>query len=230
MPVAQLAHNDKESDTTKYTPFFVNYGKNPNLFREPLPGPEAQKAIIEVEGMKDLHNKLIINIGQTQDRMKKYKDRKIKMAPQLKKGDKVYLLTRNLKIKRPAKKLDGVKVGPFLIDEVKGPVNYKLQLPRDAKIHLIFHVSLLELADPDTPLQDQFHYEPEGEDEFEIEQILDYKNNKYLIKWVGYLSSENTWEPASGIKHCWLLVDQFHQQHPEKPRRRRPPPRTPTEK
>ena len=49
--------------------------------------------------------------------------------------------------KRPSKKLDHVKVGPFLVKQQKGLVNYKLKLPEDTNIHLVFHVSLLELAD-----------------------------------------------------------------------------------
>jgi len=37
------------------------------------------------------------------------------MYPLLKKGDKVYLHIKNLKSKRLSKKLDYIKVGPFLI-------------------------------------------------------------------------------------------------------------------
>ena len=44
------------------------------------------------------------------------KANKIK-GPLLKEGDKVYLLIKNLKTKRPSKKLDHVKVGLFLIDK-----------------------------------------------------------------------------------------------------------------
>jgi hypothetical protein len=37
------------------------------------------------------------------------------MAPQLKEGDKVYLLIKNLRTRRSMKKLDYVKVGLFFI-------------------------------------------------------------------------------------------------------------------
>jgi hypothetical protein len=94
------------------------------------------------------------------------------MAPQLKKGDKVYLLTKNLRTKRPSKGLDNVKVGPFLIIDQKGPVTYTLNLPPDAKVHPRFHISLLEPADPKTPLQKTFHFETEEENEFEVERIV----------------------------------------------------------
>ena len=52
-----------------------------------------------------------------------------KEGPQLKKGDKVYLYIKNLKIKKLNRKLNYLKVGLFLIKNVKGPVNYKFQLP-----------------------------------------------------------------------------------------------------
>jgi hypothetical protein len=94
------------------------------------------------------------------------------MAPQLKKGDKVYLLTKNLHTKRPSKGLDNVKVGPFLIINQKGPVTYTLDLLLDAKVHPRFHISLLEPADPKTPLQKTFHSETEEENKFEVERIV----------------------------------------------------------
>ena len=65
-----------------------------------------------------------------------------------------------------------MKVGSFLIIEERGLVNYKLDLPKDSKRHPIFHISLLELADPNTPLQQYFQYEIEEEDEYEVEEIL----------------------------------------------------------
>ena len=86
-------------------------------------------------------------------------DKKSKIAPQLKKGDKVYLLTRNWKTKKPrTKKLDYVKVRLFSVEEKTGPVNIRLRLPRDTQVHLNFHISMIELADQSTPLQETFHY------------------------------------------------------------------------
>ncbi|CAA77892.1 env homologue [Cladosporium fulvum T-1 virus] len=131
------------------------------------------------------------------------------MAPLLKEGDKVYLLTKNLKTRRQTKKLDHVKVGPFFIDKVVGPVNYRLRLPPDAKIHPVFHISKLEPADAETPCQESFHFEPEAENEFEVEKILDKKGQRYLVKWKGYDESENTWEPRINLANCYQLLRQF---------------------
>jgi len=72
----------------------------------------------------------------------------------------VYLLTKNLKTRRGTKKLDYVKVGLFLVDKQRGKASYKLRLPKDARIHPVFHILLLEPADPDATLQTTFYFEP----------------------------------------------------------------------
>ncbi len=128
------------------------------------------------------------------------------MAPQLKKGNKVYLLTKNLKIRKKSKKLDHVKVESFFIKEVKGSINYELDLPKDAKVFLVFHISLLEPADPNTPIQGTFHYHPQEENRFEVERILEKKGQQYLVKWKRYSTTKNTWEPISNLDDCDTLI------------------------
>jgi hypothetical protein len=54
----------------------------------------------------------------------KSKESTFKKNPQLKEGDRVYVLTKNFGIRRLSKKLDYVKVGPFLIIKQTGLVNY----------------------------------------------------------------------------------------------------------
>ena len=50
---------------------------------------------------------------------------KKKNKPQFKKGDKIYLLTNNLRTKRPSKKFDYRKIGLFFIKTVKKLQNIK---------------------------------------------------------------------------------------------------------
>ncbi len=149
-------------------------------------------------------------LKETSDKMQHQINKKRKMASQLKKGDKVYLLTKNWKVKPPRmKKLDHIKVGPFLVEEKTGPVNVRLQLPRDAQVHPNFHISMIEPADHETPLQEIFHYQPEEEQEFEVEQILKRQGQQYLVKWKDYPDSESTWEPLKNLANCQLLLQQF---------------------
>ena len=58
LPITQLAHNNKKSNTTGLTPFFANYGKHPELFHAPKPGPNAHKAMVTASDMTKLHEKM----------------------------------------------------------------------------------------------------------------------------------------------------------------------------
>jgi hypothetical protein len=103
--------------------------------------------------MKEVYETIQNKMLNAQCNIITYANNKIKTAPQLKEGDKVYLHTKNLRSKRLSKGLDHVKVGPFLISKRNGPVTYILELPLDAKVYPRFYVSLLELADQETLLQ-----------------------------------------------------------------------------
>ena len=207
LPMAQLALNNKVLDTTKYIPFFANFGRNPNLFLNRREGPNAQQALKDISDIKLIHQRLSANIKVSRPGIAQNANKKRKISPQLKEGDKVYLLIKNLKTKRPSRKLDHVKVGPFLIRRIKGPNNYKLQLPPDARIYPVFHISLLEPADSTTPLQEIFYYEDDGE--YEVERILDQRGQKYLIKWKDCDDSENTWEPYRNLAGCQDLLRKY---------------------
>jgi hypothetical protein len=214
LPMAQIAYNNKLSEATGYSPFFANHGRQPNLFTRSLDSSiQTESAITSVEALKEVHQKSLDNIAKAQSRSISYVNKKRKTAPLLKEGDKVYLLTKNLRTRRPTKKLDKVKVGPFFISQRISPVNYRLALPKDAKIHPVFHISLLEPADPRTPIQQDFHYQADGQDEWEVEKIITHRrndnNDEFLVKWLGYPNSENTWEPKTNLTNCQQLLEEY---------------------
>ena len=174
--------------------------------------PNVEKALQHDKLLQHTHTMIRHYLQETSERMQRQMDKKWKMAPRLKKGDKVYLLTRNWKTKKPkTKKLDNIKVGLFSVEEKTGPVNIKIQLPRNARVHPNFHISMIEPADQSTPLQETFYYQPEEEQEFKAEQILKRKGQRYLVKWKNYPDLENTWEPLRNLTNCQLLLQQFRQ-------------------
>jgi hypothetical protein len=73
-------------------------------------------------------------------------------------------------------------------------------------IYLVFHISLLEpvllgvLLVPVTKIE---LVNPNAE--YKIKEILDHKQVrnyiKYLVKWIDYLYSENTWETKTILKN-----------------------------
>ena len=214
LPMAQLAYNNKLSESTGQTPFFANHGRNPNLFEKTLPGPKAEAALATAEELRQTYDVMHEKMKTAQEKSIIHANKKRKTAPQLKKGDKVYLRTKNLRTKRPSKGLDNVKVGPFLIIDQKGPVTYTLDLPKNARIHPRFHISLLEPADPATPLQQTFRYQTEEDNEFEVERIISHQGppdeREYLVKWLGYPDSDNTWEPRTNLTNCRQLLAHYH--------------------
>ena len=73
-----------------------------------------------------------------------------------KEKDKMYLLIWNIKTKRSSNKLNHIKLESYKILEIKESVNYKLNLSAFMKIHSIFHICLLKLANSNTLIQTEF--------------------------------------------------------------------------
>jgi len=82
LSMAQLALNKKVSNTTRVTPFFANYGKEPNLFGEERKHLAAQSVIERVATLKKVHN----NITIMQTRSAKYQNKKTKNGTSAKGG------------------------------------------------------------------------------------------------------------------------------------------------
>jgi len=114
------------------------------------------------------------------------------MASQLKEKNRMYLLTKNLKIRKKSKKLNHVKIESFFIKAVKESINYELDLSKNAKVFLVFHISLLKSVDSSTSIQKTFHYKAQEKSWYEVKEILEQQDQNYLIKWKKYSISENT--------------------------------------
>ena len=99
-----------------------------------------------MEKITKLHTFLKEELDFISRRTVEYVNRKRLEGPNLKRGDIVYLLRRNIKTRRLSSKLDYTKLGLFQVKKRLGLVIYKLLLPVGIRIYLVFHVSLLEEA------------------------------------------------------------------------------------
>ena len=134
----------------------------------------------------------------------------------------VWLESKNLKIPYQSRKLAPKQEGPFKIKEVLGPVTYWLTLLTQWKIHNILHACLLSPF-KETELHGTNKTRPtpdlvQGNEEYEVEAILThhtYKNHetRYLIKWKGYNTSKNTWEPKSNLSNTEEELNDYKSRH-----------------
>jgi len=90
-----------------------------------------------MEMLINLHNHLKKIAKLVQERIKRYYNTRRSKGPDLKEGDKVWLLYKNFKSQQPSKKLDYVKLGPFIVKIKILEVIYRLNLLEKIKIYPI---------------------------------------------------------------------------------------------
>ena len=228
LSLAEFAYNNAYQSSTKCSPFYANYGFNPqfhiNLQQNHVSDIPAAKDY--AERLLQHHDALVENVKQAQDSQARYYDAKHKRI-EFAVGDKVWLLTPNIRTERPSKKLDWKRFGPYTISERIGLQAYRLDLPSSMKIHPVFHISLLEPYKPSTiPGRTREPPPPiviDNEEEWEVEEILDSELRRrklwYKVRWAGYSVARDSWQPASDLTNCPDLVKQFHIRYPSKPSR-----------
>jgi len=99
-----------------------------------------------------------------------YYNKKRSEGPDLKKGDKVWLLYKNFKNWWLSKKLDYIKLGLFKILTKVLNLIYKLDLPVKMKIYPVQHIAILELAwgNIKPPVYKIKMYKGQEEDEWDV--------------------------------------------------------------
>jgi len=147
-------------------------------------------------------------------------------VPEYKVGQKVWVETDNIDLKRPSKKLAERRIGPYEILEIISPNAIKLKLPWTVKLHPVMNVSqLCPYKEPRITGQEATPAPPveiNGELEYEVEQILDSRLRhgqlQYLVN--GKVTLRNTtlgnpW-PIWPIHRMQLMCSITHiQLHPE---------------
>jgi hypothetical protein len=186
--------------------------------------PEVSRYI---STLNNLHTELWAEINYAQTRQAEQANKARHPDPILRPGDRVWLRRKHVKTTRPSSKLDYKLIGPYTILERVGSRAYKLDLPPSVKIHSVFHISLLELAQPrNEPIPGHLQPPPppiiiDDEEEWEVEEIVDsrYHQNQlqYRVKWTGFHDQDKTWYPAENFDNSSGAVQQFHNKYPRKP-------------
>lgn len=214
---AEFAMNNAEHSSTGSTPFMLNYGHHPWLPVSVLPQDRVPGAAGFVQRIQRLiaEARRAHRVATERQRLAaNVKRRDVKYSP----GDWVLLSSKNLRFKEGTPKLLPRWVGPFQIAKPVGTQAYELVLPARWKIHDVFHVSRLERYRRDGTVQPPPPAEMlEGEDEYEVEMILDHRfvgsrgrgPMEFLVRWAGYSPEHDTWEPHANLKNAPKVLEEY---------------------
>ncbi|KAL5544073.1 hypothetical protein UlMin_007857 [Ulmus minor] len=207
------------------TPFEAVYGIPPPRLLAYVPGTSRVQAVDEYLCDRDaILRDLRHNLLQAQNRMKCQADQH-RRDVSFTVGDYVYLKLQPYRQTsvafRGSMKLAARFFGPYQVIEKVGSVAYKLALPPGSQIHNVFHVSLLRkhlgsVTSTSTqlpPVSDTSLILPQPEAILDRRVIRKGKyrpKSEILVKWVGALAEDATWENEwrfTKSYHDFILVD-----------------------
>lgn len=240
--MAEFATNANVSNTTKVSPFFANSGFEPRMEIYPKPPSKPPKsgqaiqreiAVQWASQIKEIWELVQEETRLSQVRMAAAANRRRSIAPAYRVRDWVFLKGKNIRTRRPSKKLEARNLGPYQIIEKVSKSAYKLDIEGTMyeKIHNVFHTSLLSLYEGNSlPGQELEHAFPtliedevEGGDdgEHEVEAIEDSKWNEggslsYKVQWY-HEPPDDEWYHEGNFDKAIEEVNAFHQRFPTRP-------------
>ena len=213
LPWVEFCYNTAYHTALQTSPFTVVYGRPPPELLPYAPG-QAQTDVVDAmlanrdEFLAEVRARLL----QAQEYARRHYDNKHR-ALEFSVGDWVWLrlLHRPTQALVPGRrgKLGPKYAGPFKVLERIGTVAYRLQLPEGARIHDVFHVSVLKPLRGPPPstvpaLPPLRHGRPLLRPERVLRASLRRGAWHVLVQWVDLPVSDSTWE----------LVDEFRAAHP----------------
>ena len=222
IPTLTFAINSRKNSSSGYAPFELMYGFKPTSVQPvgtPSRFPSVEARLKSLEAARKDAEAAMRMSKKEQSREGEVEKRKFEV------GERVWLDAKPIQIKG-VRKLTARKLGPYKVIKQISPVNYELDLPKDLRVHPVFHIDRLspwkgnevngKLPPPPEPV------EVEGEEEYEVEEVLDSKvvgkGLRYLVKWKGYDEGENSWQPAGNLTNAQAKVKAFHKKNPSAPR------------
>ncbi|KAL2887161.1 Retrotransposable element Tf2 155 kDa protein type 1 [Ceratocystis lukuohia] len=234
LPLAEFSGNAHYSETTNISPFFANYGFQPQMGFEPISdlpdSAQSRDTAAFAARMEEITELTRSEMAMAQNFHEEQANQHRQPPHQFQVDDKVWLDTWTIQTAWPQKKLNWKNLGPFCICKIISPYAYKLELPASMRIHPVFHVSKLRYAGTSDPIPGQVHPPPPhvevaGQTEYEVEEVLNSfwerhgrgrrPRLKYIVRWTGY--DDPTTEPAEYLENAKQLVENYHLRYPDKP-------------
>ncbi|QRV78719.1 Retrotransposable element Tf2 protein [Ceratobasidium sp. AG-Ba] len=218
LPIAEFCHNNQVNSATGKTAFETIYGLHPRWDLVDLE-VNAPNAADMADSMQEIWDEVIAS-------MEFYRSKESDPKREYKVGDKVWLVGQNITTRRPSKKLDNKKLGPFVISEKISSHAYRLELPKTMRTHNVFHINLLAPFTEDKDFHRRQARPPpivteEGEEEYEVDHVVAWEQRKnglyYQIRWKGYDPIEDTMERAEKIAELPQVMEDLLKRHPKAP-------------
>jgi len=227
LPIAEFCYNNTQTGTTKITPFFTNYGYHPRFLPDlGTKNDETPEVLEYIEALRKLHEDLRAEINEAQMAKTEQANKARHLNPVMNPDDKVWLRRKHIRTTQPSNKLDHKQIGPYTILEKVDSHAYKLDLPATVKIYPVFHIGLLEPTASTEPIPRHHQVPPppiiiQEQQKWEVEKILDSRHNRnqmqYRVKWTSFHDTYRTCYPARNFENSRDIVQQFHEEFPEKP-------------
>lgn len=210
---AEYSYNTSFHSAAGTTPFQVVYGRPPPCLRGFLPGEIRSADLAEdlLERDKILWQ-LRLHLERAQCRMQTAAN-KHRREEEFAVGDLVFLKLRNFRqrsvFKGRSGKLAPRYFGPFPVLARVGKVAYRLQLPPEARIHDVFHVSLLKRAIGDEPVSSTLPQDFRATGPYFLpaailqRRVLVHEGHsipQLLVRWEGQSEEESTWMEESDFR------------------------------
>jgi len=179
LPMAEFAYNNSTTTGNGMSPFYANYGFHPVAMDPTSTEPLNPASQVYAHWMHIVHDESRKGLEEAHGQMRRYTDPTRKEPPAYQVGDLVMLNGRNIRTRRPSRKLDHKNHGPFQIEKIVSPLAVRLTLPRKWKIHNVFHILLLEPyqtseqwapPDPSKVLREADNIEQS--EEYDVEEVM----------------------------------------------------------
>jgi len=201
LPAVQLAMNSKINPSTKSAPMSLVFNMPTSYFTDYRNTNSFLSTEDELlQRASDMHKLIYPTIAQNFSNHRNKRTAAVNarknIVPPLAVGAKVML-----RDPRRSSKHQPTWYGPFTVVSKSRGGTYTLQNPDLSLLRRPVPRDQLKLISADVVTDDVFY----------VEKILDHRGpenqREFLVKWLNYPSSENTWEPASNIIDTKVLRD-----------------------
>ena len=240
LPQLQFAHNTSISASTGFTPFEMQYGRQPRALLDAELEADGVAVRGVYPGARELARRVLAAEAAARERIKKAQAKqradssKGRRPVEIAEGDKVWLSNRHMRVaaQGQARKLRELFWGPYTVLRMHGSNAAELELPAGCRLKPIFNTELLrkyidgKLEFPGRP---QLHARPgpvpeedeeqggpaAGQPDYAVQAVIGRRTSRgkrqYWIVWEGWPREQAQWVDEEHC-HCADKIEEFEQQ------------------